>query len=190
MGFGTERYKFDKGSIATATQIISENSDFARSLKKHEHIFRQALIDLIWCINYVNNEFTLQEKFSDFKYEEIQIDFDDSIIEDKNAIRQRDREDVNAGLMSVIEYRMKHYNESQEDAKNYFLNKEIEKYTQAVKDGLMTPKEFVLKAYGKEDEKLEAYITEQLNKANVNPMDLFGEFSNEKEKENIDMNEE
>ncbi len=194
VGFGTERYKFDKGSIATATQIISENSDFARTLKKHEHIFRQALIDLIWCIKYVNNEFTLQEKFSDFKYEEIQIDFDDSIIEDKNAIRQRDREDVNAGLMSVLEYRVKHYNESEEDAKkavfDYFLNKEIEKYTQAVKDGLMTPEEFVLKAYGKEDKQLAAYITEQLNKANVNPMDLFGEFESKKEEESIDIKKE
>lgn len=194
VGFGTERYKFDKGSIATATQIISENSDFARSLKKHEHIFRQALIDLIWCIKYVNNEFTLNEKFSDFKYEEIKIDFDDSIIEDKNAIRQRDREDVNAGLMSVLEYRVKHYNESEEDAKkavfDYFLNKEIEKYTQAVKDGLMTPEEFVLKAYGKEDKQLAAYITEQLNKANVNPMDLFGEFDSKKEEESIDIKKE
>lgn len=206
VGFGTERYKFDKGSIATATQIISENSDFARSIKKHEHIFRQALIDLIWCIKYVNNTFTLQEKFSEFKYEEIKIDFDDSIIEDKEAIRKRDREDVNAGLMSVVEYRMKHYNEDEENAKKsifgFFLYKEIEKYTQAVKDGLMTPKEFVLKAYGKEDAELEAYITEQLNKANVNPMDLFGEYSNNnnsddedgenpnKNEKNIDTNNE
>lgn len=202
VGFGTERYKFDKGSIATATQIISENSDFARSLKKHEHIFRQALIDLIWCIKYVNNEFTLQDKFSEFKYEEIGIDFDDSIIEDKEAIRKRDREDVNAGLMSVVEYRMKHYNEDETDAKksifDFFLYREIEKYTQAVKDGLMTPKEFVIKAYGKEDAELEAYITEQLNKANVNPMELFNEYNNNnsddenqnKKEKNIDTNEE
>ena len=35
-GFGTERYKFEKGTVATATQVISENSDMYRSLCKHE----------------------------------------------------------------------------------------------------------------------------------------------------------
>ena len=54
----------------------------------------------------------------------------------------------------------------------------------------MTPEEFVLKAYGKEDKQLAAYITEQLNKANVNPMDLFGEFESKKEEESIDIKKE
>lgn len=188
VGFGTERYKFDKGNVATATQIISENSDFARSLKKHEHLFRQVLIDMIWVIKYINNEFTKQAKFSDFKYTDIQIDFDDSIIEDTNAQRERDKNEVQAGLMSNIEYRMKWYNESEEDARkhifDYFLNVEIEKYVQALKDGVMTPHEFVLRAYGKEDNELEAYITDQLAKSSINPMDLFEEVNKDDKNEN------
>lgn len=191
VGFGTERYKFDKGNVATATQIISENSDFARALKKHEHLFRQVLIDLLWVIKYINNEFTKQPKFSDFKYTDIKIDFDDSIIEDINAQRERDKGDVNAGLMSNIEYRMKWYNEDEETARqhifDYFLNVEIDKYVQALKDGVMTPHEFILRAYGKEnDPELEAYITEQLNKASINPMDLFAEYQDTKSEDQFE----
>ena len=45
----------------------------------------------------------------------------------------------------------------------------------------MTPHEFVLRAYGKEnDPELEAYITEQLSKASINPMDLFSEYQDTK----------
>lgn len=185
VGFGTERYKFDKGNVATATQIISENSDFARSLKKHEHLFRQVLIDMIWVIKYINDNFTKQPKFSEFNYSDIKIDFDDSIIEDTNAMRERDKGDVEKGLMSNIEYRMKWYNESEEDARknifDYFLNVQIDKYVQALKDGVMTPHEFVLRAYGKDnDSELEAYITEQLAKSSINPMDLFSEYQDTK----------
>mgnify|MGYP006914989908 CR=1 FL=1 len=36
-GFGTERYRFDSGQAKTATEVISENSDMYRMLKKHEY---------------------------------------------------------------------------------------------------------------------------------------------------------
>ena len=37
-GFGENHYKYERGSIATATQIVSENSTLFRTLKKHEII--------------------------------------------------------------------------------------------------------------------------------------------------------
>ena len=51
-------------------------------------------------------------------------------------------------LMSV-EYRMKHYGKSEEDAKadifNFFLYKELDKYINSLQSGVITPKEFVIK---------------------------------------------
>ena len=47
---------------------------------------------------------------------EISIDFDDSIIEDKDAERRRDREEVAMGAMSILEYRMKWYGEDEKTA--------------------------------------------------------------------------
>ena len=45
------------------------------------------------------------------------IDFDDSIIEDKQAERATDRQDVSMGAMPLYEYRMKWYGEDETTAK-------------------------------------------------------------------------
>jgi hypothetical protein len=47
---------------------------------------------------------------------DITIDFDDSIIEDKQTERQEDRQDVAMGVMSLEEYRAKWYAETVEIA--------------------------------------------------------------------------
>ena len=113
VGFGTERYRFEKGSIATATQVISENSDMFRTLKKHEIILDAALKQLIKIIIRLGNVLGagLPEE------PEITIDFDDSIIEDKAAERQSDRQEISMGVMSRAEYRAKWYGETLEQAK-------------------------------------------------------------------------
>ena len=46
-GFGTERYRFDSSGVKTATEVISENSDMYRMLKKHEIILEDVLKELI-----------------------------------------------------------------------------------------------------------------------------------------------
>ena len=111
-GFGTERYRFDSGQAKTATEVISENSDMYRMLKKHEIILEDAIRQLIKIIirlgrilNYPLNENT-----------EITVDFDDSIIEDKESERNTDRQDVSIGAMSLAEYRAKWYGETEEQA--------------------------------------------------------------------------
>ena len=48
----------------------------------------------------------------------ITIDFDDSIIEDKEAERKQYKEDVALGAMSLLEYRMKVYNEDKNTAQS------------------------------------------------------------------------
>ena len=42
--------------------------------------------------------------------------FDDSIVVDESAERTQDLVDVNAGIMSKVEYRMKWYNEDEKTA--------------------------------------------------------------------------
>ena len=112
-GFGTERYKFEKGTVATATQVISENSDMYRSLCKHEIVLQSALEELIRII--IRLGITLGEPLKEDV--EVTINFDDSIIEDKEAERQRDRQDVSMGAMGVDEYRAKWFGETLEQAR-------------------------------------------------------------------------
>lgn len=111
-GFGTERYRFENGNVKTATEVISENSDMFRTLKKHEIILDDVLKNLIRII--IRLGIVLGNPLSEDC--EISIDFDDSIIEDKDAERRRDREEVAMGAMSILEYRMKWYGEDEKTA--------------------------------------------------------------------------
>lgn len=111
-GFGTDRYQFGTSGVKTATEIISENSDMYRMIKKHEIILEDVLKQLIRIIIRLGivtgNSLNLDT--------EIVINFDDSIIEDKDTERKRDLQDLSVGIMSHAEYRAKWYGETIEEA--------------------------------------------------------------------------
>lgn len=113
-GFGTQRYRFENGQIKTATEVISVNSDMFRMIKKHEIILDDVLKKLIRII--IRLGIVLGKNLDETV--EITIDFDDSIIEDKQAERQSDRADVSMGAMPLWEYRMKWYGEDEATAKS------------------------------------------------------------------------
>ena len=112
-GFGTEHYKYNSGGISTATQVVSENSEMFRNIKKHEILIEDALVTIVRAIIYATNTFTTQRITEGT---DIQVMFDDSIIEDKQAEMANDRMDVSMGVMSKAEYRAKWYNEDLETA--------------------------------------------------------------------------
>lgn len=113
-GFGETYYRFDGGSVATATQVISENSTLFRTIKKHEIILEQVLDELCRVILRLGNAamgLGLDENV------EISIDFDDSIIEDDTTNFSRDMQMLSAGIMNDWEFRMRWMNEDEETAK-------------------------------------------------------------------------
>lgn len=113
-GFGEQHYRFDQGNVSTATQIISENSDMFRTIKKHEIVLEAVLIDLCRLLLYMGNTYMnagLDESV------EISVDFDDSIIEDKTADFERDMRLLDAGILNDWEFRAKWLNEDAETAK-------------------------------------------------------------------------
>ena len=116
VGFGENHYRFDKGGIATATQVISENSEMFRTLKKHEILLNDVIIDVCKALMYIHNEFTNSSEKFDLKAN-IEVKFDDSIIEDKETQKLSDRQDISLGVMSKVQYRMKWYNEDEATAK-------------------------------------------------------------------------
>lgn len=113
-GFGEKYYKFDGSSVATATQVVSDNSVLFRTIKKHEIILERVLKELTKLILHLGNIYMnagLNEEV------EISIDFDDSIIEDKNAEFERDSRFVSMGVMALDEFRAKWMNEDIETAR-------------------------------------------------------------------------
>lgn len=122
-GFGQNQYKFDSGSVSTATQVVSENSDEFRNLKKHEIVLEEALINMTKAIIEISNNFTSEGISTDAN--KIEIQFDDSIIEDKESEKESDRIDLERGIISRAEYRAKYYSEDLDTAKD--MIKEIAK---------------------------------------------------------------
>lgn len=149
-GLGESFFKFDGQSVATATQVISENSTLFRNIKKHQILIEDVLRKLTKVIIKASNDFT-SIRFNEIKDEDLKIIFDDSIFEDKGAEMDRDRLDVQAGIMSIPEYREKWYGEDEETANEkyneYFLYKIVENYLTALTSGAMTPTQYVEKVF-------------------------------------------
>lgn len=113
-GFGENHYKYDNGNISTATQVISENSSMFRTLKKHEIVLDSVLKELCRIILRMGNTYMsagLNENV------EISIDFDDSIIEDKDKEFSRDCTMLANGTLNAWEFRAKWMNEDEATAK-------------------------------------------------------------------------
>ena len=113
-GFGETYYRFNGSSVATATQVISENSTMFRTIKKHEIVLEQALVELCRILLRLGNTSMNAGLDEDV---EISIDFDDSIIESREQNEARIYQMLNAGLMRSDEARSILMNEDIETAR-------------------------------------------------------------------------
>lgn len=106
VGLGKNYYRFDGQGLKTATEVVSENSDTFRSKVNHQIILNDVIHDLVKAIC----------ELAGIKSDIINIISDDSIIEDTNMERDRDRKEVSMGIMTKAEYRAKWYGETLEEA--------------------------------------------------------------------------
>lgn len=112
VGFGENHYHFDGVNLSTATAVVSSNSKLFRRKKKLEIGYESAIYDLVRAICYASSTFGTYN----INTEDMVIQFDDSIIEDKEAESNRALREVNAGLISKVEYREKIFGETPEIA--------------------------------------------------------------------------
>ena len=107
VGFGGSGFRWNDGNVSTATQIISENSEMFRALKKHESLLSETIINMCRGLLHVERIFGGDLKLK--PETEITVDFDDSIIEDTGEIKRQALLELNAGLIDNIEYYMRVY---------------------------------------------------------------------------------
>lgn len=107
-GFGENKYRFKDGGVKTATEVVSEDSDLFRNLRKHELMLENALDALVRAIS---DMLGIKTAF------DIDINFDDSIIEDANAERLRFMQEIRDGIRQKWEYRVKYLGETEEQAR-------------------------------------------------------------------------
>ena len=117
VGFGSDGFKWDVGGVTTATQVISQNSEMFRTIKKHEAVLEDALIDMAKGLLYVEAVFGGDTAIK--LDAEITVDFDDSIIEDTAEIKRQALLELNVGLISMTEYYRQVYKLGDQQAQEY-----------------------------------------------------------------------
>lgn len=94
-GFGRGFYQFEAAQVTTATEVISTDSKMYRRVRKDEIPLENALRQLTKVLLL----------FGGFDPEqEISIKFDDSVIEDTNAIAMRSLQEYSQGVISLEQY--------------------------------------------------------------------------------------
>lgn len=107
-GSGGKRYVFRRdGQVRTATEVISENSDLYRNLKKHELSLEAALLGMIDSIADLLHLGTVKAS----------VTFDDSIISDMDSDKMTFLQEIRDGVRQKWEYRVKFFGEDTETAK-------------------------------------------------------------------------
>lgn len=100
-GFGEGQYRFDGSRVVTATQILSEDSDAYRTKLSDEIVLKDVIYDLVKSVcrleGIQTNNVTIETDYSRFK--------------DETAEQQRYERELNLGVLSKVEYRMKVYGE-------------------------------------------------------------------------------
>lgn len=127
MGFNVNHYTYDGTGLQTATAVISSNSKMFRHKRKLEIGYESSIFDLVKAICYASTQFGTYN----INTEDMVIQFDDSIIEDKESESNRALRELNAGVIGKVEYRMKIFGETDKIAKKKIIeiqeeNKEIE----------------------------------------------------------------
>lgn len=132
VGFGENHYHFNGEVLSTATAVVSSNSKLFRRKKKLEVGYESAIYDLVRAVCYASTVFGQYN----INTEDMVIQFDDSIIEDKETESNRAMREVQQGLLSKVEYREKIFGETPEIAEQKI--REIEATNPTVDDMLGT----------------------------------------------------
>jgi len=154
VGLGYGYFNMNPNGDVTATQVVSENSELFRTLKKHEILIRDELTQFINAICMYSNEYC-EFKIGTYDPDGIDIVFDDSIIEDKQAEKTADQQEVTTGLMTNVAYAIKWKGMEEKDALIKYQYLDIAKRANTIMPllnaKLITPELAIELIYGKDN---------------------------------------
>lgn len=116
VGFGSKAYSIDQsGGLTTATQVASDNSEMMRAVRRHEHVIKPAIQSLITAACGVHRNLSTRS-LADIAGD-VNVVLGDSIMQDDDSLRERDRADVAAGLLEPWRYMVRWQGYTEEEAK-------------------------------------------------------------------------
>lgn len=192
VGLGYGYFKFDSKGMVTATQVISENGDLFRTLKKHEILIRDQMISFVQAMIEYSNAYC-DLKVKNYKPDEIDVLFDDSIIEDTEAMQKEDLIAITTGMMTHVDFAKRWYAMNEKDARAKYLYLDIVHKANSVMPlldaKLMTPEMAIDLIYGDKELKIDlASLKEYLQKDDLNIED--GEFDENKGQDDEELDDE
>ena len=111
---GSKYYSFENGTVVTATQFVGDRQDFVKNAKKFRNKLNQYIVNIIKTSLAIEQTiFGNKEIKGD---EEILVGSTDGFMVDQETERQQAREDLAIGVISKVEYRMKVFHETKEEA--------------------------------------------------------------------------
>lgn len=187
-GMGDSKFRFDGTGepMQTATGVRARQSTFHRNILKQENLAADRFRKMLLAIQYVNNNFTTNEALN-FDEGNIEVVFDDNIVEDSTTKKAAELQEVQAGIMSIAEFRSHWYDEDYDASIKYLQDNAmmVAPYSLALQSGLMTPEMFVNLVYGNNapnKDELISYITESLGRGQDAEPDDYND-----EDDNIDV---
>lgn len=94
----------------TATEVLASKTRKYNRVTAIQGKLEECLKGFVNALAFYNGSYTSGVEFT--------CEFNDSILADEESERQQDRQDVSMGVMSLVEYRMKWYNEDEATAKS------------------------------------------------------------------------
>lgn len=94
----------------TATEVLASKTRKYNRVTAIQGKLEECLNGFVNALAFYNSSYMSGVEFT--------CEFNDSILVDEESERQQDRQDVSMGVMSLLEYRMKWYNEDEETAKS------------------------------------------------------------------------
>ena len=178
-GLGTSTFEFDSSGgrpLQTATAVIAKQTELYRNVVKQENFATDNFRKLVYAIAYVNNNFTNNPVINVDKLIDIQITYDDNIVEDTSSKKTQDLQEVQAGVMSIAEYRAAWYDEDLETATKQLQENGmlVNVYLTALQAGAMTPEKYCELVYGTQDAATIEYIKMNLVSGATAPVDDLG----------------
>lgn len=175
-GLGYGYFRINPTGQVTATQVVSENSDLYTTKNKHEILIRDELIQFVTAIAEYSNAYC-ELKVPNFDGQ-VDILFDDSIIEDKQTQKANDLKEVAAGVMSYVDFAKRWEALDEDTAKGKYLYLDIaaraEKIRPLLAAKLMTPEIAIKLIYQQELQSEQESLIEYLKTDDLNIDD--GEF--------------
>ena len=101
----------------TATEVLTSKTRKYNRVSAIQEKLQTCLEDFVAALAFYSGTYMSRPEFV--------CKFNDSILTDEESERQQDRQDVSMGAMSLVEYRMKWYNEDENTAKSKVVDETV-----------------------------------------------------------------